>query len=371
MVLEVVTPFLASIKNLVTERLKKILFLSSYPTNQTLKDGMVQRIKNIDEIFLNHPRLYVDVKFWSNFKRSVSEPEQNVTEYKLNAFMHFFFIGKLFRSSEIVYLHSIYGLIKVIVQLSISKKVICLDMHGVVPEENLIENGKWHFYYYKLIERVAILLATRIIYVSKAMQQYFVEKYTNISKVDLVYPVFANITPDRIPLNLHSNIVEGDTVFVYSGNLQSWQNIPEILDLIQRYQQVANYRFIILTGYPNAFKKKLLQRRINLERVEVICVNSDEIDQYYRKAHYGFILRSDHLVNHVANPTKMIEYLLFGLVPIVKSSNIGDFDTYPYEYVTASDFNDKLKPRKSQVNQDIAFKILTEKENLSAFVIAD
>ncbi|MFD0939091.1 glycosyltransferase [Pedobacter boryungensis] len=348
--------------------MKEILFLTAYPTKKTLKDGMVQRVKNIDDLFTHTPRIFLDVKIRFYFSKQVCEPAEYVKEYKLNAVIHFFLIWKLIKSADIIYLHSIYGAVWTFIQLSFFKKKICLDFHGVVPEENLVINNKFYFYYFNFIERISVRLATHVIHVSKVMERNFTHKYPFITKNSMVYPNYTNIRKDHIPLDFGKKEIGSETTFIYSGNLQSWQNIDELLELIHSYQHVPHYRFIILTGKVEQFKKRILKHHIQLDRIEINSVNSDEIDQYYAKAHYGFILRSNHLLNRVANPTKMMEYLLFGITPIVKSVAIGDFNDYDYEYINVKEFNEHLLPKKSIVNQNIALKILSEKEDLVEFV---
>ena len=59
-----------------------------------------------------------------------------------------------------------------------------------------------------------------------------------------------------------------------------------------------------------------------------------ELTEIYTKCHYGFILREDIVVNRVACPTKLVEYLAMGVVPIVDSANIGDFRTMGMRSIT-------------------------------------
>ncbi len=348
--------------------MRQILFLTAFPTPSTLKDGMFQRVQNIDNLFAQTSRTFLDVKIRSYFNKEINTPEPNVTEYKLNALIHFFLIFKLIKNTEIIYLHSIHGAVWTFIQLCFSKKKICLDFHGVVPEENLIEHKKFYYYYFMFIEWISVRIASQVIYVSKAMELHFLNKYPFISRNSMVYPNYANIHKDHIPNENKTDDDNKKTVFIYSGNLQSWQNIDELLELILLYQFVPNYHFIILTGQPDTFRKKILKYNIQIDKIEINSVESEEIDKYYYRAHYGFILRSDHIVNRVANPTKMIEYLLFGIVPIVKLANIGDFMDYPYEYLSVEKFDQNLKPRKSSINQSIAKKLLNEKEDLYSFI---
>ena len=71
----------------------KILFFASYPDNQTIKDGLHQRIKSIDEESKHLERIYLEVSWKRNFLKKV-ENKNNLTIYKLNLFFHFCQSGK-------------------------------------------------------------------------------------------------------------------------------------------------------------------------------------------------------------------------------------------------------------------------------------
>ena len=56
------------------------------------------------------------------------------------------------------------------------------------------------------------------------------------------------------------------------------------------------------------------------------------------------MLRDDSPVNRVSCPTKLVEYLSFGLIPVVRSPHLGDFHRLGYAYVTEEELKDGLIP---------------------------
>lgn len=44
-------------------------------------------------------------------------------------------------------------------------------------------------------------------------------------------------------------------------------------------------------------------------------------------------MRDDIIVNRVACPTKIIDYLEYGIIPIILSPEIGDFNKMEYSYI--------------------------------------
>lgn len=65
--------------------------------------------------------------------------------------------------------------------------------------------------------------------------------------------------------------------------------------------------------------------------------DKEGLAQTYLRSDLGFVLRDDVAVNRVSCPTKLSEYLWFGVVPVVKSPAIGDFERLGFEYVKAEE----------------------------------
>ena len=95
--------------------------------------------------------------------------------------------------------------------------------------------------------------------------------------------------------------------------------------------------------------------------------------EYYMKNDCGVVLRNDNIVNRVACPTKLIDYLQYGLIPIVLSPHIGDFYNLGYKYIEYDEIiNHSNSYSKSKLN-DMAianYRILTKlcsitKDNLA------
>jgi len=68
------------------------------------------------------------------------------------------------------------------------------------------------------------------------------------------------------------------------------------------------------------------------------AVRPEEVIHEIRDCHFGILLRDDIAVNNVACPTKLIEYLSCGVLPVLKTSHIGDFERYGMNYIPLEDF---------------------------------
>ena len=331
-----------------------ILFLSKYPqTPEEFRDGFYQRVENIDRFFVDDQRTYLSVSFFKNLKKKVRKDE-NREEIDCNLFLHFFMIFNLFRKSSLVYIQSIYNALYMIGFILLFKKYYVLDLHGVVPEELVMQQKEKHARVFSIIEKLLFIKMKVCIAVTNRMVHHYKSKYP---KSKTKYIVYAILPSHLKPYQLNSEIDNtGKIEIIYSGNAQVWQNVDLMLDTIKNNLS-DKIHFTILTGDPETFNAKIASLKIKKNQITVKSVKPEELDQYYKKSNYGFVLRDDFLVNQVACPTKIIEYLNYGIIPIVLSEKIGDFSEYGYDYIFLNQLNDRLETRKSEKNIDVIFQL--------------
>ncbi|WP_339657172.1 hypothetical protein [Flavobacterium frigidarium] len=353
---------------------KKIVFIAPIPSKENIKDGMIQRVSAIDNLFNNCDRIYLDLSYSNNLNSYSVRDMKNRICYRYNIFLKYRRIFKMLVAADIIYVHSVMSAINIILFLPFFKKKckVILDCHGVVPEEALFQKKKFLSFIFSVVEGIIFKIEnSRYIYVTNAMKNYYDVKYKGSDLKGLVYPIYpSNLFSDNINVDKRNGLLslfkieENDVVFLYSGNLQEWQNIDLMLDTIKKMVS-PRYKFILLTGQPDLLKKKTMQIGLSEEEnVFIESVSPYELDNYYSLANFGFILRDDIVVNTVANPTKMIEYLKWGIIPIVKSSKVGDFKDLGYEYLYLRDLKINIAPRKSNLNKEIAKKIMELSNNV-------
>lgn len=340
------------------------LIFGDYPTEDNIKDGMIQRIQAIDYELSDYHRIYVKISCRNFFKK-----EQNISPsvivYSLNLFLHYFYILSLLRRVDAVYFHSILNYkYAVLFPLSWVKKRF-LDFHGAVPEEYQYLGGSG--FKYKIIcnlEKRAIKKCNNLVCVSYNMRDHFFEKYPFAKKKHFIIKPIApvnSLVNKQFKLDdfrKEMGIKDDSTVLIYSGNLQAWQNFDLMVKLIKS-TEALNYVYIILTKESQEALGRLHEAGCKMDMIIVDSVPPQELYKYYSISHYGFLLRNDHVLNKVAAPTKLIEYLFYGITPIVKYEAIGDQKYYHYEYVLYdSQEMKKLSPHKSAYNKEISHKIL-------------
>ncbi len=346
-------------------------FIADYPTEKNIKDGMMIRIKEIDEKFVSQNRQYIDIRFFDNFNANpvVENPTSNCTVYHYNYFKHWFKINKLLSQSKSVYSHTLYNFIKVMFQLQLwfPSIPVAHDIHGVIPEELDFQGSKKQSLVYSWVEKMAFKRVNYFVHVTGVMKKHFHEKYKKLyakrNITDVTYGIITSIND----ANLDSKKIEQakqqlslssqSILFIYSGGLQKWQNVSIMIDGITRLLQTnSHYKFAIFTGDVAGVKQLLSQHGL-VDSVFVDSVTPDELRYYYSIANYGFVLRDDHILNRVANPTKLSEYLAFGITPIVICKQIGDYYDMGYEYIDF-DLLDKTTfiASKSSINKEIYLK---------------
>lgn len=344
-----------------------IVFIAEYPNKDTLKEGMSQRMAAVDNQFKTDKRLYLFVSHRFFIKKQLYILEDGVMQYKCNLFFHFFFIMKLLIRSRFVYFHSIQNVLPVfpcLWFLSKDKKLV-LDIHGVVPEEHAFAGHKFKALLYGVVEQFLFKSVSVGISVTDAMSRHYKNKYPTSSVQLITYPILPS---NILALNDTeiSDSYDKKIHIIYSGNLQPWQNIDLMLNVIEK-QLSSNVVYTILTGSPEQMKARLASRNLGHEQnVFVDSVAPEELYLYYKKAHYGFILRDDIAVNRVACPTKLVEYMFYGIKPIVKSRNIGDFLKMDYEYLDLTNFSiATLNIEKSAKNISIIASIKNKSKDIN------
>lgn len=355
---------------------KKLVIISNYPNSDEIKDGMMQRVANIDNYLLDYDRSYLQISIKNNFKPQKNIIKSDITEYRLHFLKDYFKICKILKNSDVLYVHSLFNFIKLIPFLFIiKKKNIILDFHGVVPEELEFMNKKFKSFIYNIVEKIAISYSKHIIFVTESMENYIANKYKLNNYKSHILNIFSTnvfkaVNTNEIDLLRDKyKIYKDDIVFIYSGNTQKWQNIDLMLSVIEKNQNVKNYKFIILTGEPEILKSKLEEFRLsNQSNIILTSVSPALLGNFYSIAHYGFILRDEHVLNNVANPTKLVEYMWYGIIPIVKYEELGDYKELGYEFIKFDNITSNMRQKKSFKNSEIIKNISNKKFDMKSII---
>lgn len=239
------------------------------------------------------------------------------------------------------------------------RKKYVLDLHGVVPEELEMQNQVIKSKIYNLMERMIHNRIDICIAVTKKLAHHYTKKYPLSKTKYIIYSILPN-NIENTPIDILELSKNKKLNVIYSGNTQPWQNIDLMLRKIKETNS-DKIIYTILTGELKKMNDLLLTYNLqHRENIKVFSVEPSELSSFYKECSYGFILRDDVIINNVACPTKLIEYLNYGIIPIVLSDNIGDFKELGYESIDINDFNGNLPNRKSSINRNIIGRMIVE-----------
>lgn len=342
--------------------MNKLLFLAPFPTPENIKDGMINRVDAIDSTVKDIDRAYLHVSLFKYWKKVTYRSGKSAV-YNLNIFRHFFLINKIMKNAGTIYTHSIHGFTYLWHLLPFLKARIILDAHGVVPEElKYFSRYKFRYFYYEFLEKKVIRKTADIICVTNNMRHHFESKYPHFKGRFYIYNIFPRHIRKTNPFRKTSDKVN----ILYSGGISPWQNIDLMLKIIAGNSS-PRIKYTILAGNMEYVRKRMQHYGIAPDDIELNSVMPDELAHYYEQTDYAFILRDDNIVNRVACPTKLVEYLNYGIIPIVLSPYIGDFYEYGYEYVSCSNFDINIKKPTncSVVNTNIVQKMENNNNRLN------
>lgn len=321
----------------------EIAFLAHYPN---LKDkninGMDVRIYSIDSIFNEYKRCYIesgrypiknflyyiarDIKHWNFFKKFYNDENLNTLQYvSKNKY------SKIFENAKIIYIHSLYNTRK-LPQIFLEKygHKIVLDIHGCVPEEWAHQKiSQKNINRCEKEEQRIFKNVKNFVCVSEQMVNFYKNKYPQTKNANyIVAPIFSLNTEAS-----YAKTQEADNKIniIYSGDCAKWQNADLMIKTIALLKNNNNYTFSIFTKQIDAFNELL--QKYNCTDIKIESKTQNEIFSEYKTHHFGFILRDNILVNRIACPTKLIDYMQNGIIPIVLQPEIGDFNMLGYKYI--------------------------------------
>jgi hypothetical protein len=159
------------------------------------------------------------------------------------------------------------------------------------------------------------------------MTEHFVSKYKICPAKFSLIPTFAQLPklkPESpLPDIRAHNGWESNTILCYSGSLEGWQCFDDIVKLFGTLSlRSSKFRFVFLSKSSREMRDRIGQL-VQSHLFVVYSASPSELPTFLSQCDYGFLVRRPHLINRVAAPIKIKDYLLAGL-KIVVTTELGD-----------------------------------------------
>ena len=237
------------------------------------------------------------------------------------------------------------------------KTQVFADIHGAVVEEiSYLHPDTNHklLKYYSELERNTMNYADRIICQSDEMKNYIIKKYDKKADHIVVYRCgydtnsFNTNQSVRNEVRKELGVNGNELLFVYCGGLHAWQKVEESLLIFLKYHTYNSMsKMLVLTGDQDALRNMLEKDQFKSIRDKVISfsVPFTSVPRYLNASDIAFLLRDNHMMNAVASPTKLAEYLACGL-PIITSA-------VAQHWVTEDAYRFLIFSEKGDINENI------------------
>ncbi len=208
------------------------------------------------------------------------------------------------------------------------------DVHGVLPEESVMQLNFLEAQNATDAEEMLLEHADCTIVISDAMVKHYKKKYSKVPQNIIDTSVFTSDALHNFDDIIKEKPQETRFNLVYAGNTMAWQNVPLMKQVIGRCADKFNYYVFThdIKDFNSQNRAEVMPKTFMIDSVPI-----ETVFDTYKKCHFGFALRDDTPVNNVATPTKIIEYIQFGIIPIFKSDKIGDFAALGLKYIDYSE----------------------------------
>ena len=318
----------------------RVAVAAPFPHPHLTLEGWMTRIASIDALLAGTPRIYL------HFSDAHADAPCTVVEHDAERAEALLvpggkastaFVSRLAATVDAFYVHTLHLAEHLLPWLDTGK--VHVDIHGVTPEEEELLGRPHLRARYEAVEQAVLRDAACCIGVSRAMTAHYAEKYPSLRPRWLTVPVAPSFPAPGPSRGLPAD--DQRPVALYSGAVQAWQNLDAMLELAVSAGDAVEFRFY--SHEHAAIRRRAVELGVTPAPL-VDCSDRSGLPAVYGAADLGLILRDDSAVNRVACPTKLAEYLHFGLIPVVRSPRLGDFEELGYAYVTEEEFRDGFIP---------------------------
>lgn len=245
------------------------------------------------------------------------------------------------------YVRGLWGPLIITLASPFKRNKFIYDVRGDIRDEYINAKGySFKLSIYLFLEKFGIKRASKVTAVTNNLAKA-ISKRHSISEPISVIPCCINeqsiditLTPDLKEYGFK----EDQIIFVYSGGLSHYQQIPAMLKLWSMFLSDKQIRFLLLTNQdPHSHPTSVDSIDAFNGRLVHLKLPRDQVIPMVSACNFSFMLREDIPLNNSASPVKFPEYLLSGTA-IVSSPNVGDVS----QYILKNDLGILINPNDLQ-----------------------
>ncbi len=265
------------------------------------------------------------------------------------------------------------------------KARLIFDCHGAVAEESEYQGRPVSdVKAIKKMERDSTRKVDYIVCQSSAMKKYIHDEYGVDEDRICVYrcgvdTCLFKINGKREEVRDYLGIADDEVLFVYSGGIDKWQRVGDSIDIYEKYhKENSKSKFLILTMEEERLMELFKEKNIENDGSYIVTsLPFQKVPDYLNACDVAFLLRDNHVMNAVASPTKLAEYMACGL-PVITSvvarswiDEDGLQNCILEDSITIQEIDNLIKTVNRQAVTDYAsnnLSLLVDYTNLSDFV---
>ncbi len=214
---------------------------------------------------------------------------------------------------------------------------VVLDVRGYWPAETIYKNGvedpalakgedlaafqkALHFLKY------VVSIVDAVTTVSTSLRDLLIKDAGAPADTSVVPCCIAQITPDtrRKEIRKRWGVADDEIVLVYSGGTAAYQHLEDLtIPFLKKVmERNAKIRVAFLSSEEEKIKSMLVAAGMYSDKIILKGFPQKEVAEALTACDAGILIRKPTVVNAVANPVKIAEYLGSGL-PIIIEKNVG------------------------------------------------
>ncbi len=220
-----------------------ILIVAPCPIGAEVVEGWMGRIRAVDAIFGDQPRVYVDP--YTRPADGPAAPRRHgdlATEFRLDPLEeeHAALLETLILRARFVYVHTMH-LGRYLLPYYPTGKIVT-DVHGIVPEEERMLGNPAAGDFYEGVERVIVMHSRVMVVVTNAMKDHLLAKHPDCPAEFVVLPIAELAATTNF---VRRKRAEGEKFRVlYAGGTQVWQDIGLTLETAARAASFCDFEFL-------------------------------------------------------------------------------------------------------------------------------